>query len=82
MINGFHKCFDFVRKLDVKENFSDYLQAFKEFPGTAVVAALCKYLALCLSLKKKQQKNTQTCHAFKNPLCSGAESFFFSRLDM
>lgn len=75
MINGFHKCFAFVRELDVKENLSDYLQAFKEFPSTAVVAALCKYLAFCLSLKKKQY--TQTCRACKNPLCSGAESFFF-----
>lgn len=57
MINGFHKCFAFVRKLDVKENFSDYLQAFKKFPSTAVVAPLCKYLALCISLKKKQHSN-------------------------
>lgn len=81
MINGFRKCLAFVRKLDVKENLSDYLQAFKECPSTAVVAALCKYLAFCLSLKKNQQY-TQTCHACKNPLCSGAESFFFSRLDV
>lgn len=81
MINGFHKCFAFVRKLDVKENLSDYLQAFNEFPSTAVVAALCKYLAFCRSLQKKKQY-TQTCRACKNPLCSGAESFFFSRLDV
>lgn len=39
----------------------NYLQAFKEFPGAAVVAALCKYLVLCLLERKK---HTQTRHAF------------------
>lgn len=75
MINGFHKCFAFVRKLDVKENLSGYLQAFKEFPSTAVVAALCKYLAFCLSLKK----NNTLKHAMlvKTPSVQVQKVFFF-----
>lgn len=76
MINGFHKCFAFVRKLDVKENFSDYLQAFKEFPGTAVVAALCKYLALCLSLKKNKKKTLKHAMLLKIPSFQVQKLFF------
>lgn len=81
VINRFRKCFTFARKLGVKKTkkLTYCLQAFKEFPSTAVVAALCKYLVLCLL---KNTLSNMPCF-FKSPLFRCWKFFFFSpNLDM